>query len=218
MMSSRGSKLCRGLVAAAAMTAIAVNGASASTGGHFSTEVDHAALGLVESGSNHRIHIGFEGMESQIGCTTVSHAGTITSATSTQLDLALTYSGCTTTSGSQVAVTTNGCAYRLTAAAGGTTGTLDLVCPAEKAVEIHHPNCAARLRPGDNQNIAGIHYTTTTEGSKHAITVDTQIQLQSTNHAGICLFIGTERRLLTAGSLTLRAFDTTGAQVSITAT
>ncbi len=221
-MSLKLKALGLGLLAIVATSAFAVVNAGASTGGHFVSDVAHTTIVGTESG-NHRLHFTPDGTNEQIGCNSASYSGTTVNLTETQIEVTPSYSGCTTTSnGAAVTVTHNECKYRFTVAVGGTNGTADLNCPANKAIEIHHPNCTITVADEDssgpvNQNLPGIHYTTTVE-TKHAITLHVNVTFKTQYHGGICIFLGTNQFGELKGSVTVKGTDTAGNQVNITTT
>jgi hypothetical protein len=229
-MSLKLKILGMGLLAMVATSAFAVMNASAVETGHFSSGTAHTIIKGEESGTNHRLHLTGSGLEGQIGCSTATYEGTASTAVVKSIEVTPTYSGCTTTNVDpppHVTVTHNGCTYRFKVATGGTNGTADLVCPAGKAIEIHHPNCTITVTDEHtvngvttptNQTIPGIHYITTSE-PKHALTLGVDVEFDDTYHGGICIFLGTSNKKgFLKGSVTVRGFDTAGNQVDITTT
>jgi hypothetical protein len=218
-MSLKLKVLGMGLLAMMATSAFAVMNASAVETGHFSSGTAHTIIKGEESGATHRLHLTGSGLEGQIGCSTATYEGTANAAVVKSIEVTPTYTGCSTTGTStNLTVTHNGCKYRFKVATGGTNGTADLVCPAGKAIEIHHPNCTITVTSvAANQTIPGIHYTTTTEG-KHALTIDVNVSFADEYHGGICIFLGTNQTGFLKGSVTVKGFDTAGNQVDITAT
>jgi hypothetical protein len=70
-----------------------------------------------------------------VECTGSTFDGTSSTEKSTQLTLKPTYTGCEGVKGRQITTHTNGCAYILTAGWNGTSGTVDIECPAGAAIE-----------------------------------------------------------------------------------
>lgn len=201
-MGARRMRLYLGVLATVVGSATVSTGAWATTGGHFVMETEHAEIDATQSVS-HGVEIVLHG-SSEIVCNSVSLDGTTTNSTVTELLLTPSYSGCHTIgSESGVSINTNGCVYRFTVARG-TEQTLDLVCPAGKAVEISHPNCLVKVPP--QNNLGGVTYTTVTVDGKHANTVDWSIDINSNFESGICVFLGTNKTMTIEGTHLLRAY------------
>jgi hypothetical protein len=117
-------------------------------------------------------------------------------------------------------VTINSCTYIFTVAAGtveSTEQTAHLVCPAGQKIEIHHPNCTVEIHP---QTVTtGLTYTTkTTATGIHEITSDVNVAFSMTRH-GLCQFVAPTTGTGTIkGSVTVKAFNTGGQQIPLTAT
>jgi hypothetical protein len=213
-----------GVLAMLAVGGIGALNASAIETGHIGSSTSHTVIKGQESGTSHRIHLTGDGLEGQFGCTTATWEGTLNAGIAKTVEVTPTYSGCTTTNTSTtVSITHNGCKYRFKVEAGGTDGTVDLSCPAGKAIEMHHPNCTITIRDRDtsgnlqNQTIPGIHYTTVIE-NRHSLTVDVNLAFADEYHGGVCIFLGTHHTGFLKGSVTVKGFDTEGKQVDITAT
>ncbi len=208
-------------LAATAISAVAVMNASATVQGHFTNDAPggHALIGGVEGGS-HRHHLTLHGFSGETGCEGASYFGTITAATQTSLTLAPSYVDCYTTGDPSVTVpiTVNGCTYTFTFTGGNqatTEQTMHIVCPAGQKIEIHHPNCTTTIHP---QTIAtGLTYTTITDATKHAITLDTNIQFNIERH-NLCGIFGTSGKGTLKGSNTLLGTNTAGERINITTT
>jgi len=220
-MSLKLKILGLGVLAVMATSAFAAVNAGARTGGHFIAP-PHTLIVGTESGE-HSLHFTPHGKNELIGCTSATYSGTAVNETETAIEVEPSYSGCTTTAnGAHVTVTPNGCKYRFTVEKGGTKGTADLNCPGS-ALEIHHPNCTITVNDVGtggvevNQNLSGIHYTTTLE-SKHALTIDVNVTFNTEYHGGICIFLGTHQLGELNGSVTVKGTNTDGEQVDITTT
>jgi hypothetical protein len=219
-MSMRSKALSGGIVAMMVTAGYGAISATAETGGHFVSETTHTlVVGTGGPGTSHRTHLSAEGTEGQSGCENVSYVGTAVSSTVESITISPSYEKCTTTNTSaNLPVTVNGCTQTFTVAPGGVSGTVDVLCPAGKAIEVHHPNCTITIASANNKNLSGVTYTRVTENAKHAITLDLNVTFETTYHGGICIFLGTPHKERITGSLTIRGFDTDGSQVSITAT
>jgi hypothetical protein len=225
-MSLKLKALGLSLMAAVAVSAVGVMNASATTGGHFVSDLVHTNIKGTEGGS-HRHHFSETGFAGEIGCDVATYTATTAAATVTSLTVTPKYEKCYTTPGpwtveNDIPVTVNGCTYTFTVAPGApatTEHTVHLLCPEGKKIEIHHPNCTISIHP---QTPTGkITYTTATNAvtGKHEITLDTDVEFTVTRH-GLCQFIkpttGTGRLL---GSATVAGFNPNGgAQVGITST
>ena len=233
-MSLKLKALGLGLLAAMAVSAIAVVNASATAGGHFvSTGNTHAhILGFAGPGSPHNLHLVNHGLAGEIGCKTQSYTATTTTETTTSITVTPSYAECeTTVNGPAVTVTMNGCTYTFTVAPITTPEnhsnpptstnqveqTAHLLCPPEKTIEIHHPNCTIEVHA---QTInGGLTYTTvTTAQGIHEVTMDVNVVFVQTRH-GLCQFIApTTGNGTLKGSVTVKGFNTEGKQIPVTAT
>jgi hypothetical protein len=210
-------RICRlGLLTALAVSGVVAT-ASASTGGHFTSSVEHSKVSGSDSlNGPDQLELHLHGLEGGIHCPGASYTGTMAGSTTTELLLIPTFGSCWTTGGEQTTwIHANGCQYRFTVGTKS-LGTIDLVCPTGAAVVATHPNCTITI-PAQN-NVGGITYTTTTQFGFHAITVDIGAQLNVQYHGGICIFTGTSHTATLKGSLLLEGTNWLGEGVSITAT
>lgn len=219
-MSYKLKALCLGILATMAAGAYTAVSATATTGGHFVSEVAHTTI-VGSENSTHKLEFVIHGLEGGIVCDEASYSGTSTTETVTQIDLTPTYSKCHTTGAEPGTITIkpNGCIYRLTVAPGSpatTEQTDDLVCPAGVSLEIIHPSCTMRF-PAQN-NLEGSTYTTTTENGKHAITIDVKKKYTVFFEGGICTLLGTHHTGTTNGSVTVKGLSTAGEAVGVTTT
>ncbi len=200
-----------------ATSALVAMNAGATSGGHFEFDTEHTVIKGQDGVNAHNLHFVKHNGTEPIGCKT-TYQGTTTKGKVTQFDLAPTYLSCTTTEGgAAVTIAANGCTYRFTVAPGGTNGTMDIVCPIGKSIEIHHPNCTIVIP--QQENISGLHYTTTIDSVKHAITLDMDGTIATVRyHGGICIFLGTNQTARLKGSMTIWAEDKNGNRVNMTAT
>ena len=226
-MSLKLKALGLGLLALIATSAFTVMNASANGSGHFSFGAAHPTITVTEGEEDtgggvidkHKVHLLAHGLGGEIGCTEPNYTTTFLNATESSLTVAPTYAGCTTTGGSAVTVTMNGCHYVFTVASGTTDATeqtAHLVCPHGTQVEIHHPNCTIKIHP---QTInTGLTYTRKLTLNKHYITLDVNIQFNTTYEAGICVFTGTNHTGTLKGAVTVEAFNTNHEKIDLTAT
>jgi hypothetical protein len=223
-MSLKLKALGLGLLAALSVSAVAVMNAGANGEGHFVTTGNTHTHITATEGTLHKIHLVSHGLEGEIGCDESLITTTTTAETSADLSGTATYNKCYTTNGGtpgEVTVTMNGCTYTFTVAKGTvntTEQTAHLICPHEglKRVEVHHPNCTITIPP---QTVnTGITYTTVLENNIHAITAHVNVQFTTEYHGGLCVFLGTNHTGTLKGTATVRAFNTVGGQVPITAT
>jgi hypothetical protein len=209
-----------GLLAIAGVGAVTVMSASANTGGHFVSEVEHTIVNQSAGATGpHALELSIHGMEGGIVCNQATAQGTAATSTVTEAIGIITLSNCSTTNGTVMTVTMNGCDTRITVGPGEpatTEHTNDFICPAGKKLEIHHPNCTIGFPP--QNNLKGFTYTRIVDNGKHAITADVATQFEVQFHGGICIFLGTTRVGTITGSTVVRALNTEGKQVSVTAT
>jgi hypothetical protein len=171
-MSLKLKALGLGLVAALAMSAVLVMSASATDGGHFTSDsVDgHTAISGADEATD---QTEFTGGIADVKCSTATYAATTTTATATSLTVTPTYAGCTG-GGGEVKVTMNGCTYTFTVRPLPETNhnTVHLVCPVNVRPEIHviATGCTITVLPNQTPT-AGVVYKTITKNGKHAITV-----------------------------------------------
>jgi hypothetical protein len=223
-MSVKIKTLCLGLLAALSVSAFAVVNATANSEGHFTTTGNtHTHITGTES-SEHRLHFLMHGLAGEIGCDESLFTATTTTETSIDLTTTAEPKKCYTTNSGQLpgstTITMNGCTYTFRVAKGSTNSTeqtFHLICPPEKELEIHHPNCTIKLPP--QTFTTGLTYTQVFEDGIHIITVDMNIQFAATEYeGGICVFTGTTHTGTFGGRLTLRAFNTSGTKVPLTFT
>jgi hypothetical protein len=216
-MGTKFKVLGLGLIAVMMTSAIAVMGASASTGGHFIAPTGTIVKGSELLATKHRLELTSHGLEGGIVCDEVKYSDyTTTKETETVIKISPEYKTCHTTGGAHnVTVTVNGCYFTFTVAAGGLAGTADLVCPT-KPLEVTHPSCLITI-PAQN-NIGGLSYTTTVENNKHAVTLDVNAQFNTQYHGHICVFTGTNHTGTLHGSATVAGVNSLGQPVDITTT
>jgi hypothetical protein len=221
-MSLKLKALGLSVIAAMAVSAVAVMNASANGEGHFVSEVNSTHItGFEGPGTAHRLHLTNHGLSGEVGCNTVSYTATANANTVNSLTVAPSYAGCITTgTNTNVPVHVNGCTYTFTVAKGTTNNTeqtVHLICPAGKAIQVTHPACTVTIHP---QTVnTGVTYTHITENGKNAVTLDSKAQFATTRHGACQLIAPTNGQGTLNGSATVRGFTAPGgAQVSITAT
>ena len=214
-----------GLLAVMATGAFAVMNAGATVGGHFTTDavLGHAiVIGTESTASTHRLAFVREGdgAESELTCHQASYTGTVSAATVQSVTITPAWSNCTTGTtgaGTSFDIHENGCSLTFTSGSiGQTHHTVDLVCLPEEGIDLTHPNCTVTL---PSQTMRGITYTTTTENSKHALTMNVTIKgITAHHHGGICIFLGTTHQWEVKGSVTIKATNTDTQPVNFTET
>lgn len=222
-MSLKLTRLGLGLLASLALGAVVVINASAKTGGHFvSDAIDgHTIVNQTSTaGTPHQLEFFLGASEVAIICDKMTASGTASTQTVTAEVGNISLSNCHTTGSEvQTAIHLNGCQTRITIASGNpetTEQTNDLICPAGKTVEITHPNCTIRIPP---QTFTGLTYRTAVDASKkHTLTVEANAQVTIHYEAGFCIFLGTNQIGFFKGSTIVRAENTLGERVGITAT
>lgn len=200
-----------GSLAAMAMGTFSVTTASAATGGHFLFSQAHATVVWKEVGLD-ATEVLVHGLEGGIVCdegpphyTFFIGGGTVNDLRFPPRNLACH----TTGNGTNISVAANECTYRFTIAAGTTDETeqtMDVACPAGKAIVITHPNCTITVPP--QSGLSGQTYTKIVDGGQNAITVDSNVQFSTQFHGGICVFLGTAHTGTLKGSSVITAFDT----------
>ena len=228
-MSLKLKALGLSLVAAMAVSAVAVMSASAKDGGHFVTTGNTHTTIEAHVDSKTPLHLKIHGLSGEVGCATQTHHGTNVTETFTSITITPTYTGCTTTgTETSVPVDVNGCTYTFTVNGPITTPenppgsntvehTAHLVCPAGAAIKVTHPNCTVTVHP---QTVnGGITYTTETNAQNiHDIKMHVNVQFTVTKH-GLCQFVSpTNGNGTLIGTPTVTAKNTAGDQVHLTAT
>jgi hypothetical protein len=213
-MSSKLKALGLGLMAAMAITAIAVD-ASAEVSGHFVVDGTHANV-VVSEGGAHRVKFSVDG-GTPIECLENSYSGVIGAQTVAGFTVTPTFKTCRTEGSAthNITITTNGCRYTFKATEK-THATFWLLCDGN-FLEIHHPNCTIKIP--HSPNLQWVSYSTVVENGKHALTVNFTIENIAVQYeGGACTFLGTNHKGAMKGSLTLRATDTAGNPVNLTVT
>jgi len=221
------------LLALAATSAFAVTNASGTLGGHFVHEgpganakivahesklTEHKLQFFLLNAGAHTTNANFKAIE----CEKSTYEGTVTAKTVTSITMAPTYTNCATTGEAtgSVHVHVNGCTYTFTSAAGANHGTVDILCPAGKAIEITHTPQGCTIKVPAQTALSGIKYDTVVENNKHSLTATVTVNT-ITGHfeAGLCVFLGTNQKFEMVGSVTITGLDhATGAQIPITQT
>lgn len=166
-MSCRGHNMKMfglALVAAFAMSAVAASAASAAS---FQAAEYPAKVDATNSGFG--AHTFKAGLIGTISCNTATFTGTkFLSGPSTSLEVTPSYSGCTFLGVSNVVVNTNGCTYKFNEPTGTSpsfTGTVDVVCPSEKAITFTAGTCTVSV--GAQTGLKTVSYTDeVTEGEE----------------------------------------------------
>lgn len=213
-MSIKLKALGLGLLAAMAMSAVAVMNAGAETGGHFTSSASHTDLVGKENNENHSLHFVRKGAAEgeRIGCINDSYTGTISGTTVTEVEIKPSWSTCKTTgSSTHFDVVENGCVFKFTVGKQ-THNTAHLVCPAGSAVEIKHPGCTIKV---PSQTVNGVAYPS---NGKHITLESTAQGITSHYEAGICVFLGTTQESEMNGSVTVEGLDEAGNTATIAAT
>jgi len=195
--------------------ALAAVGASAETGGHYTSETSHTIVKGVEEGTE-RTEFSITGAEGKIACDEASYEGTLSATTVTSVTVTPKFAKCHTTGeGNTWSIHTNGCAYVLTIGkkASG-ANTMDIECPVGKSIEITHPNCTIKAPPGVGiQVILDVQFL-----PKFWLKLTIKLGLKVSYESGICVFLGTNQTGELSGSVPLKGFNTAGEQVDFSAT
>jgi len=221
-MSMKLKALGLGLLAAMAMSAVAVMNAGAETGGHFTSDASHTVVsGKEDAKTGHTIKFASDG-GTPIECTTAEYSGTISGTSATSISITPTYKECRTETEPvgehNVNIDMNGCSYTFTVSnTPSGDNTVHFVCPKEVAgALITHPNCTMRMPPQTPSG--GVAYKSVTVNNKSAITADvTAFGITAHYEAGICIFLGTKHTATMTGAVTLTG-SSGGSAVNIGAT
>lgn len=223
-MLQKLKRLGTGSVAVLAIGAYGSMSATATTSGHFVSDLSHSVIEITESGP-HQVQFSVD--ELPYICEKTAYAGTTGANTATSLTVVPTYDDCRTEGGSagEITASTNGCTFVFASNSAASThaptghATLTLTCPAGKAIALKHAGCEFIMPPQSLK--AGATFTTTVNGTtgKHELTVNTTATDITTHYeAGACIFLGTSHKGSMVGSTTLKALNTAGEQVNYTAT
>lgn len=216
-MSIKLKALGLGLLAAMAVSALAVMNATAETGGHFVSTVAHTNITGTESGS-HVLHFNKEGGAAgeRIGCDNDSYTATTTNLTEPSITVTPSWQNCYTTGTpeSKFDIDENSCHFVFTIGKKATGhNTAHVVCSkAGDAFVITHPSCEISVPP---QTVTGVSYTN--ENGEVTLT-STVKNIESRYHNGFCIFLGTNHTAEMIGSVTVKGTNTAGEKVHVTAT
>jgi hypothetical protein len=207
-----------GLLAALVACGFAVVNAGATTGGHFVSGASKTTIKGTEN-TTHRLEFKSHGLEGGIVCDETSYTGSA-GATETEIPITPSWTKCHTTGEEPTTweVHENGCGFTFKVAPGdpkSTEHTVDITCPANKAIVITHPNCTITV-PAQT-SVSSVTYSPDNEGSVPAITLNSKTQFKTEYHGGICIFTGTNHVGTLEGSATVKGFAGEE-QVSIAAT
>jgi hypothetical protein len=156
------------LVALLAMSAFAAATASA----QFESEAETTTLSVSSSGMQ---KFAPTAGGTDVECTTISlDSSTQTSKKTTTVTIQPTYSNCETFLGAATAVKTNGCKYVFHSAAGSTSGTNDVVCPAGSVIEIN-VGSICRYTIGSQNNLGTVSFKNTGAGSTREVIVEPKV-------------------------------------------
>jgi hypothetical protein len=229
-MSLKIKALGLGLIAALALSAVAVLSASAETGGHFTSEQEHVILVGSEGGAeDHTTQFNAPELSSEpIQCTEVSYTGTIQSASKTVTEATIqpTYKKCWLGAHSgepNATVKMNECDYVFTVKklqVESSDSTVHVVCPEGKKIELVLSSLGCTLTIPAQTPAGGVVYKTKGTGQTHELTVEVTVTgITYEAHSGFCIFVATHHTdgKLT-GSVTVKGTNTAGEQVGITAT
>lgn len=211
------------VLAALAVSAVAVMNASATAGGHFISDAEGGQT-TIHGEDSATDQTQFTGT-STIECDTATYHGNTDEATETEIDITPTYSECSSSVGGGAEVTMNGCTYKFTVRSepDKNHNTVHLECPsATQGPEIHVSNgCTITIEPNQTPSGGIVYKTGETEG-KHDITAEvTASNIAAIYHGGL-LKCGTGNgNTLTStmhGTATMWGTDSFGNKVNVTAT
>lgn len=187
MIRTLKATLGLGLLAALAMSAIGVMGASAEKSGHFTSDSPSGKTKLDISevtGTGHQVVLSAVG--STVECHHATYTAHFTGSTTQEITVTPEYTNCTTGSGGSATVTMNGCHYQFTSRSSG-HATVHFKCPVGAKAQVH--TGAGTLTFGEQTPSNGVVYTTTTENGKHALTVDITATGITAECHGLCQFV-----------------------------
>lgn len=112
-----------------------------------------------------------------VECTTISlgTASVQSGKANTTVTINPTYSNCETFLGSATAVTTNGCQYVFHSAAGSTTGTTDVECPAGKVIEIT-VGSICKYTIGTQTGLSSVKFSNKGTGTTREVVVEPNVE------------------------------------------
>jgi hypothetical protein len=222
-MSLKLKALGLSVLAVAVASAFSMMSASATTGGHFTSEVAHVILTGTENPNTEHVTDLIVEKFTGINCTDTSYTATtpLQAKTVEALTVTPTYKKCETFGGKpdEVEWRMNGCDYVFTIgkSAEKEDNTVDIACPAGSVIEVDHPTCLIKIPP--QNGLKGVSYTRVTELGVHALTVDVTISGVTVHfEGGACIIFGTKHTAQVLGSVTIRATNTTNEPVGFTAT
>ncbi len=175
------------LVAVLAMSAMVAAGASAEAPFKFKSEGSPTTL----TGKQHAANDVFTTHTGTVSCDNATYAGTQTGTETSEVSVTPSYSGCKAFGLLSVPIDVNGCSYRFNAntkVGVNYEGSVDVVCPAGKQIEVTAPGCTVTVKP--QTGLSKVTYTNVGAGATREVTVDVNINnLQYEEHRplfGIC--------------------------------
>lgn len=215
-ISLKAKVLGAALLVSAALCANAVLQASATTGGHFTSEVGHALIETTTSPEpSHNAK--FQLSVFTIVCTKAEYFATTPASTVTEVAVSPVYEGCATPDQAfKLTVNLNGCNFLVKIGKHASEeNTVQVNCPTGQKIELTFISCQLTIAPQAVNG--GLKYTTVVSNEKHALTVDINTEVTFHNENACALF-PTKGAVGLAGAMTVKGLNTEGAPVGITAT
>jgi len=219
MIRTLKATLGLGLLAALAMTAMSVVGASANTSGHFTQDSGGTAIiDITENtGTAHQIKFHAPTLGTTIECHHPTYEAKIGVLTTQEITVTPQYTNCTSNEATAI-VRINQCDYKFTSRTIG-HATTHFFCPAGAKVEIEVPSSESTFTIGAQTPSGGATYTTTTENTKHAITANITVTGIHYECHGFCAIFGTTgTNGEMTGSATIKGTNSAGNPINLTAT
>jgi len=170
-MSRNLKALGLALVASFAMSAVVASAASAEA---YSFKADTVPTTL--TGNQHAGNDVFTTDTGTVSCNIATYEGTQTVTPTNSVTVKPSYGECRAFGLFNVPIHVNGCEYKFTAGtkvSGNYEGTVDIVCPTGKFIEVTAPGCLVTV--GAQNNLGKVTYTNIGIGATKEVTVDVNI-------------------------------------------
>ncbi len=151
----------------------------------------------------------------EVACETSSFSGVNTAKTSTTATLTPVYSGCKAFGFIGATVEPNGCSYvfHLVEGSSPPTATVDIECPSGKEITITAATCTVHVPPQTGLS----HVVFTNEGAKATRDIKAAVTVGGIHYTATsgCIATGTRTNGVYSGTVTVKGFNSGGAQQGI---
>lgn len=151
----------------------------------------------------------------EVACESASFSGTNSTKTSTTATLTPIYGGCKAFGFIGATVSPNGCSYvfHLVEGSSPPTATVDIECPSEKEITITASSCVVHVPPQTGLS----HVVFANEGTKATRDLKASVTVSGIHYTATsgCFNAGTKANGVYSGTVTIKGFNSGGAQQGI---